>query len=74
MSISIALTEEDRSLLQLALEIARDKFRDNALILRKEIGGYRSLADQFENQANDAVRLKQRIENAENVIIEEARD
>jgi hypothetical protein len=73
MSITIALTEEQRSLLQLALEIARDKFQDNVRILDQEKDG-RRLADQFERQTEQADELLLWIAGAENVIIEEARD
>jgi hypothetical protein len=70
MSINIALTEEQRSLLQLALEIARDKF--NVYATSDGIGV--RLADQFKKQAGDADALLLWISGAENVIIEEARD
>lgn len=69
MSVTIALTEDQRSLLQLSLEIARDKFKVYATS-----DGAGSLADQFDKQAKEADELLIWVANAENVIIEEARD
>jgi hypothetical protein len=70
MSITIALTEDQRSLLQVSLEIARDKF--NVYATSEGVGV--RLADQFKKQAGQAEELLMRVANAENVIIEEARD
>lgn len=69
MSVTIALTEEQRGLLQIALEIARDKFKVYATS-----DGVGSLAEQFDRQAKEADELLTWVANAENVIIEEARD
>jgi hypothetical protein len=75
MSISISLTEEQRGLLQVSLEIARDRFKDDAKIIRRHHPSWPvSLADQFDKQAKEADELLMRVANAENVIIEEARD
>jgi hypothetical protein len=73
MTISIALTEEQRGLLQIALEIARDKFKEHAKSLLVNSANVR-LAVQFDKQADEAEKLLTWITNAENVIIEEARD
>jgi hypothetical protein len=75
MSVSVALTEDQRSLLQLSLEIARDKFRENVRELEpKSNKVIRSLSEQFLEQANEAEQLLMWVANADNVIIEEARD
>jgi hypothetical protein len=72
MTIRIALTEEQRHLLQLSLEIARDRFEDDAKI---SLDCYApQLANQFDKQAKEAGELLMWVANAENVIIEEARD
>jgi len=73
MSISIALTENQRSLLQLALEIAVGRFKDDAKISLLKCANTR-LADQFDQQAKEAEELLLWVARAENVIIEEARD
>jgi hypothetical protein len=73
MSINIALTEEQRGLLQIALEIARDKFKEHAKSMLVNSANVR-LADQFDKQAKEADELLMWITNAENVLIEEARD
>jgi hypothetical protein len=73
MSISIALTKEQRGLLQEALEIAREKFKGNARkTKRKLLHGYS--AQQIEGKAAEAQQLLDWITNAENVIIEERND
>jgi hypothetical protein len=81
MSISIALTEEQRGLLRLSLEIARDKFKEDAKICLQPSwtagllnGKNTRLADQFDKQAKEADELLMWVAGAENVIIEEARD
>ena len=68
MSISIALTEDQRSLLQLSLEIARDKFKENASYLLSN-GTAERLVDQFRKQAKEADALLLWIAGAEAVII-----
>ena len=70
MTISIALTESQRSLLTLALQIARDKFKENAKFVLTHSGNVR-LADQFDKQAEGAKALLIWIGGAENVIIQE---
>jgi hypothetical protein len=77
MSISIRLDENQRSLLQLALEIARDKFKENVQELRLNTTSNKvmaSLAEQFQEQANEADKLLLWIAQADNVIIEEPND
>jgi hypothetical protein len=73
MTIRIALTEEQRSLLQLSLEIARDKFKEHARSVGDGLLTNR-LADQFAKQAKQADELLLWVTGAENVIIEERRD
>lgn len=78
MSISIALTKEQRGLLQEALEIARDKFKEKASASALQSKARRKpqsrRAVRFEDQAKEAQQLLEWITNAENVIIQEPND
>jgi hypothetical protein len=75
--ISRHMTEGERSLLQICLEIAKEKFLDNVKVLEEELknelvaSSTRFLIDQFTTQALDSERLSLRILNAESVVIEE---
>jgi hypothetical protein len=76
MSTSIALREEQRSLLHVALGIAIRRFKENAEVFS---GGSSTdsndrLAEQFTKQAEDAENLLMWIINAENIVIVEAND
>ena len=59
----LTLTFDDRQLTTLrgALELARDKYRENAATLRG-IEGQGRLADQFDRQAADCETLLDKIE------------
>lgn len=75
MSISVALNEDQRSLLQLSLEIARDRFKEHVVSFGgSDFDFTKRLADQFAKQAKEADELLLWVAGAENVIIEEARD
>jgi hypothetical protein len=78
VSISIALTENQREIVKAALEIGRDKFEEKArasAIQSKATHKPQSRrAARFEGQAAEAHRLLVWIANAENVIIQEPND
>jgi hypothetical protein len=79
MSISIALTKEQRGLLQEALEIARDQFKENArasaLQTKAKHKRQNRPAARFADRAKkEAQQLLVWIANAQNVIIEEPND
>lgn len=59
----LTLTFDDRQLTTLrgALELARDKYRENATTLRG-IEAHARLADQFDRQAADCETLLEKIE------------
>lgn len=59
----LTLTFDDRQLTALrgALELARDKYRENAATLRG-IEAHGRLADQFDRQAADCETLLEKIE------------
>lgn len=53
---TLHLNENDVTALRGALEIARDRYRENSTELRA-MHGHQRLAEQFERQAADAERL-----------------
>ncbi len=57
------LTEGKITTLRGALELARDKYRENAAELRA-MRGHERLAEQFDRQANDANALLEEIDAA----------
>ncbi len=67
---TVVLTERQRGILQIALEIARDKFRDNARLLEKEFGS-QGMADTFDEQAEDADALLNMVTLADEITITE---
>lgn len=76
MSASISLTDEQRSLLQIALGIAIRRFKENAEVFSDgfSVDYNNGLAEQFTKQAEDAENLLMWIINAENIVIVEAND
>ena len=76
MSNSIALTEEHRSLLHVALGIAIRRFKENAEVFSdgSNTDCNDRLAEQFTKQSEDAENLLMWIINAENIVIVEAND
>jgi hypothetical protein len=64
------LTENQRSLLAVCLEIARDKFGDNAKYLRT-VSASMGLADQFEKQEKETKHLLSLFATADEVAITE---
>jgi hypothetical protein len=76
MSTSIALREEQRSLLHVALGIAIRRFKENAEVFSdgSSTDSNDRLAEQFTKQAEDAENLLMWIINAENIVIVEAND
>jgi hypothetical protein len=76
VSASISLTDEQRSLLHVALGVAIRRFKENAEVFS---GGSsadynHTLAEQFTKQAEDAENLLMWIINAENIVIVETND
>lgn len=55
------LTEDKITTLRGALELARDKYRENAAELRT-MRGHERLAEQFDRQAKDAASLLEEID------------
>ena len=74
MSTSVALTEEQRSLLHVALGVAIRRFKENAEIFSDSPNSDERLANQFARQADQAEELLLWIINAENIVIVEAND
>jgi hypothetical protein len=64
---TMVLTESQRGVLQIALEIAVDRFKDHA----RNIGDLAGLADQFERQADTAQTLLSLVACADAVLIME---
>lgn len=58
---TLALTESKITVLRGALELARDKYRENATELRT-MDGHERLAEQFDRQAADAAALLEEID------------
>jgi hypothetical protein len=67
---TVVLTETQRGILQIALEIARDKFQDHVKVLLTEWHDDRLIA-KFEEQAADAEKLLTLVSLAENITITE---
>jgi hypothetical protein len=69
MTNHVVLTESQMSLLHVALDVARDKFRDNARMLdaRSLAGHLEGLADQFEKQAEQTDELLTLLVNSDHV-------
>lgn len=65
---TVVLTERQRGILQVALEIARDKFLENVRALGNNHFG---LADQFEQQAKEAEVLLNQVTLADEITITE---
>ena len=68
------LSENNRGILQIALELARDKFCENAATLRKEsnpalVLAYSRLAETFTDQAAAAAELLTLITLADEVTV-----
>ena len=76
VSVSIALTDEQQSLLHVALGVAIRRFKENAEVFSDGSSAdyNRTLAEQFTKQAEDAENLLMWIINAENIVIVEAND
>ncbi len=64
----IEITEEQRALLQVSLEIARDRYKENVGTLANEPGHTR-LAEQFGRQARQAEELLDLFGEAETITI-----
>ena len=70
------LTESERTTLTCALRCAAEKYADNSKLLREpdasllSPGHAKRLAEQFERQCNDAVKMAELIEEAEEVTLE----
>lgn len=58
---SLDLTEDKITVLRGALELARDKYLENATELRT-MDGHERLAEQFDRQAEDAAALLEEID------------
>lgn len=58
---TITLTENKITALRGALELARDKYRENAAQLRT-IPGHDRMAEQFDRQAEEAEKLLEEID------------
>lgn len=63
-----AVSESDRNMISLALEIAAKRFAEDARTA--ETMKHPALAEQFRNQVGDAVNLGMRIAGADAVVIE----
>ena len=68
------LSEDERATITNGLRVAAERFKEHARDLltpddRNPVipAGYRSLAEQFERQCAESVKLAQQIENAESV-------
>lgn len=57
----LTLTDSRITTLRGALELARDKYRENSAELRA-VGGQERLAEQFDRQAVDAEKLLEEID------------
>lgn len=73
------LSENNRGILQIALELARDKFNQNAETLRKEDNpalsiAYGGLANTFVDQAAAAAELLSQITQADEIIVQEYKE
>ncbi|WJS87279.1 hypothetical protein [Paracoccus sp. TOH] len=58
---SLNLTDDKITTLRGALELARDRYRENAVELRN-MRGHERLAEQFDRQAEDAAALLEEID------------
>jgi hypothetical protein len=67
MSISIALTEEQRRLLMMCIEVARDRFKEDATACKE-------LAELFNQHAADTDALILWFSNAQDILVVERRD
>lgn len=70
------LTEEERGILTIALEIARDRFRENANLAevsadKGELGTMHRIAVQFERQRSIADQLLTKVVLADEITISE---
>lgn len=59
---TLTLTESELTALRDALEIARDRYRDNAHNLRHAGPAHEHLAEQFDRQSADAERLMEKLD------------
>ncbi|SIS96341.1 hypothetical protein [Paracoccus saliphilus] len=59
---TLTLTERELTVLRDALEIARDRYQDNACNLRHASPAHEHLAEQFDRQGADAERLMEKLD------------